>query len=211
MRRSVLRFWLTGVLTATALAGCRDAGPVRSGPDGPGGREPPLRPESHARGGWAVPATAAGPAPGNPTPVLIPAAATEEPSPTEDAPAAPAEPSDVAPVPPLVPPFSADGPEVSPPHPVPQAEPVTENREPSAPCDEHRSLVGKLELGAEPGTWSLRYDPEGNRPGGVVNLVAPHPLTDCREGREARVEGRMLQEGREAVFEVEYLTVSPPR
>jgi hypothetical protein len=89
---------------------------------------------------------------------------------------------------------------------------AVEGNAPTAAVEVRCSLVGRLEVGAERGTWNLRYDPEpgSNRPGDVVMLVAPQPLCGCHEGWQARVDGYRTSFGREQAFQVERLVVIPP-
>jgi hypothetical protein len=130
----------------------------------------------------------------------------------EDKPASARVSAGVALVPNEEPASAAIGPRL-PVDPWPSRTPATALRqEPLGPEGEHRSLRGKLEPGFEPGTWSLRYqpEPETRRPGGAVLLVSSQPLCGCHEGWEALVEGYPTAYGRERAFQVERLVVIPP-
>ncbi len=81
-----------------------------------------------------------------------------------------------------------------------------------SPSEEHRTLVGKLEPGAERGTWFLRYEPDlgNNLRGDAIQLIASQPLSGCRAGLEVRVEGYLTPYRTEMAFQVERITRVPP-
>jgi hypothetical protein len=62
---------------------------------------------------------------------------------------------------------------------------------PFAHAPDYSWLIGKLESGRVPGTWSVRYCPveEDDPHGGSVTLVAPHLFQDLHVGQSVRVEG----------------------
>jgi len=76
---------------------------------------------------------------------------------------------------------------------------------------EHLWLVGVLERGNEAGTWALRYAraEENDRYGGRLQLVAPQPICGYRIGQLLRVEGHVVRDAYQAVYQVERIEALP--
>jgi hypothetical protein len=202
MSRSPLWPWLVGSLAALALAGCETPQSGRCCHHCTWCRQPPPPADNPTCCGPAAPATA------------FPR--TQE-LPTEiqgtQAPTLPAVP-DPPPTLPALPDFgptAAAGPQLAVPPVGPAVQPAAVPPQPLTPGDKRRSLVGKVEPGAEHGTWNLRYAPEPatNRAGGVIKLVSSQPLSGFRTGREVQVEGFVTSYGTEMAFQVEHLTMAP--
>jgi hypothetical protein len=188
---------LAGALAALALGGCGMMNSARCSCNRCRYREPPMFAQHRPSGGPTAPAPLSEQAEVNPTQT---AAVGQGPS---------------LPLP-VVPELATTAAAVGPQLPVQPVAPAVSSAvvkgAPSASREERRSLVGKLEPGAEHGTWNLRCDLESgiNPTGSVLKLVSSQPLCGFRTGQQVRVDGYLTSYDRETAFQVEHLTLIPP-